>query len=244
MTYGAKASAAIGLPRWRQISEALRSAIANGALEAGARMPTEAALAAQFAVNRHTARRALEDLARAGLIRTEQGRGSFVAEDVLDYEVGARTRFSEWLQRHNREGAGKALDLREAVADATVAGGLGLEPGEPVVLMERLGVADGKPVCLTSHWFSPRRHPGILAALAREATITAAFAQVGVADFRRQSTRVTARMPTAQEAALLATPKARPLLVCENVNVDEGGRVVEFGLARYPTPRVQIVFEP
>jgi hypothetical protein len=28
------------------------------------------------------------------------------------------------------------------------------------------------------------------------------------------------------------------------VNVDEGGRVVEFGLARYPTPRVQIVFEP
>jgi len=34
------------------------------------------------------------------------------------------------------------------------------------------------------------------------------------------------------------------LLVTENVNVDRTGMVVEFGLSRYPTPRVQIVFEP
>ena len=39
-------------------------------------------------------------------------------------------------------------------------------------------------------------------------------------------------------------PRNRPLLVTENVNVDPAGAVVEFGLSRYPTPRVQIVFEP
>jgi len=65
-----------------------------------------------------------------------------------------------------------------------------------------------------------------------------------VADYRRQATRVTARMPTEHEAMLLGMPRNRPLLVTENVNVDSAGVVVEFGMSRYPTPRVQIVFEP
>jgi GntR family phosphonate transport system transcriptional regulator len=51
-------------------------------------------------------------------------------------------------------------------------------------------------------------------------------------------------MPQPREADLLHVPRNRPLLVAENVNVDQDGAVIEFCLARYPTPRVQIVFEP
>ena len=65
-----------------------------------------------------------------------------------------------------------------------------------------------------------------------------------MADYLRQSTRVSARLPSASEATALAMARGLPLLVCENVNVDRAGRIVEFGIARYPTPRVQIVFEP
>ena len=233
-----------GVTRWRQISQVLRGAIEAGEFPAGTRLPTEAALASQFAVNRHTARRAMEELARAGLVHTEQGRGSFVAEDVLDYQVGTRTRFSEWLRRHNRDGGGRVLELRQTVADASIASGLQVSAGDAVVLMHRLAVAEGKPVSLARHWFSPARLPGIFAALQSEPTITAALAQVGVADYLRRSTKVTARLPTAAEAALLETARGRPVLVCENVNVDSDGQIVEFGIARYPTPRVQIVFEP
>jgi GntR family phosphonate transport system transcriptional regulator len=65
-----------------------------------------------------------------------------------------------------------------------------------------------------------------------------------VEDYRRQATRVTARMPTEQEAQLLSLARNRPLLVTENTNVDGTGAVVEYGVSRYPTPRVQLVFEP
>ena len=233
-----------GVARWRQISQALRTAIEGGEFVPGMQLPTEAALAARFAVNRHTARRAIEDLARLGLVRTEQGRGSFVTEEVLEYRVGTRTRFSEWLRRHNRDGEGRVLELRETVADAAVASGLQVSAGDPVVLLERLAVTEGKPVSLARRWFSSARLPGLFAALQSEPTITAALARVGVADYLRQSTKVTARLPTATEATLLDMARARPLLVCENVNVDCDGRIVEFCIARYPTPRVQIVFEP
>jgi GntR family phosphonate transport system transcriptional regulator len=84
----------------------------------------------------------------------------------------------------------------------------------------------------------------MLAALQSGLGISAALASCGLADYRRQVTRVSARLPSPQEAKLLKMPRNQPLLVTENVNIDASGQVVEYGVGRYPTPRVQIVFEP
>ncbi len=232
-----------GVAVWRRITETLGREITGGAAP-GARLPTEAQLASRFGVNRHTVRRAMEELSRGGLVRVEQGRGAFVAEDVLEYNVSPRTRFSEWIRRHNKEPSGQVLRLAEVPAEREVASALGLRARGRVVLMERLGFADARPVSLGSHHFPAARLPGLLAALHETPSITAALRRVGVADYLRQVTRVTARLPNAEEVRLLRMPRSRPLLVCENVNVDRDGRVIEFCLARYPTPRVQIVCEP
>ena len=227
---------------WRQIEARLRGEIGH-AYPPGARLPSEADLSRRFGVNRHTLRRAMDELARGGLVRVEHGRGAFVPEDVLDYVVEPRTRFSEWVRRHNKEPSGRVLRLGEEPADAATASALGVAEGMSVVVMERLGLADGRPVSLGTHCFAPRLH-GMRDALASGKSVTTALRAVGVTDYVRRTTRVTARMPSAQEAELLRTARSRPLLVTENVNVDRKGAVVEFGVGRYPTPRVQIVFEP
>jgi GntR family transcriptional regulator, phosphonate transport system regulatory protein len=233
-----------GVALWRQIATTLQERIGAGTYPPGKQLPTEGELSSVFAVNRHTVRRALEELSRGGLIRIEQGRGSFVAEDVIDYTVGPRTRFSEWIRRHNKEPSGRVLRLTEMAAHAPVAAGLGIRTGAKVVVMERLGLADDRPVCLGSHHFPAARFRGLLEALRTSPTITEALRLVGVTDYMRQITRVTARLPTPEEATLLRTARTRPLLVTENVNVDRDGAIIEFGVAVYPTPRVQIVFEP
>ena len=71
-----------------------------------------------------------------------------------------------------------------------------------------------------------------------------ALRTVGVSDYLRQTSRVSARLPNAEEAELLRMARNRPVLVCENINVDRAGAVIEFAIGLYPTPRVQIVFEP
>jgi GntR family phosphonate transport system transcriptional regulator len=233
-----------GVSLWRQIVRTIEREIESGQHAPGAQLPTEAAMSARFGVNRHTVRRALEEMSRQGLVRVEQGRGSFVAEDVLDYTIVPRTRFSEWIRQHNKEPSGQTLELREIAADATVAAALGQRKGARVVLLERLGLADGRPVSLGTHHFPAARYPGLLAGLGDAGTISAALARQGVSDYRRLSTRVSARLPTPTEAQLLRMPRNRPLLVTENINVDQNGAVVEYGVTRYPTPRVQIVFEP
>jgi GntR family phosphonate transport system transcriptional regulator len=233
-----------GVALWRQIAGRLQQDIASGALPPGGRLPTEATLSADFKVNRHTVRRALEELSRAGLVRVEQGRGSFVAEDVLDYTVEPRTRFTEWIRKHNKEPSGRILRLKEIAAEAQVAAGLGIRIGSRVVLLERLGLADERPVSLSRHYFASGRMRGLLDALRSNSRITEALQAVGVSDYLRQVTRVTARLPTPTEAELLRTARTRPVLATENINVDRAGNVIEYGVACYPTPRVQIVFEP
>jgi GntR family phosphonate transport system transcriptional regulator len=233
-----------GVALWRQIASQVHQAIGAGTYAPGARLPTEAELSQHFEVNRHTVRRALEELSRAGLVRVEQGRGSFVAEDVIEYAVEPRTRFSEWIRKHNKEPSGRVLQLKETAATAQVAAGLGIRAGSRVVLMERLGMADGRPVSLASHYFPSARFRGLLDALRTASGITEALRAVGVSDYLRQTSRVSARLPSAEEAELLRMPRNRPVLVCENINVDRAGAIIEFATGLYPTPRVQIVFEP
>jgi GntR family phosphonate transport system transcriptional regulator len=239
-----EASRQSGLTLWRQIAETLRREIGGGEHPPGARLGTEAELAARFAVNRHTVRRALEELSRGGLLRVEQGRGTFVAEDVLDYTVGPRTRFTEWIHRHNKEPSGRVLRREQIAADTATAAALAIRPGARVVLLERLGFADETPVSLTRHYFPASRLRGIFNALGATPRITEALRDVGVEDYVRQVTKVTARAPTAAEAELLRMAPNRPVLVTESINVDRAGTVVEFSVGCYPTPRVQIVFEP
>jgi GntR family phosphonate transport system transcriptional regulator len=81
-------------------------------------------------------------------------------------------------------------------------------------------------------------------ALRANASITAALAAIGIADFIRSWTRVSARSPGAREARLLRMARTDPLLACEALNVTQAGAPTEFGVSCYPAPRVQLIFEP
>lgn len=231
-------------PLWRRIATELATEFETAQLPPGTRLPTESALASRFDVNRHTIRRALETLVRSGQVRVEQGKGAFIADDVLDYEISTRTRFSEWIRRQNRVPDGRTLRLRTVAANAAIADALRLAEGSQLILLERIALADGVPLSLADHYFPADRLPGIADALQRINSITEALRAVGVDDYVRHSTHVIARMPTAAEAEHLQMPRTRPLLVCDNINVDRTGIPVEFGRSRHPSSRVQLVFEP
>ncbi|PWS36314.1 phosphonate metabolism transcriptional regulator PhnF [Falsiroseomonas bella] len=232
-----------GIALWRQIQHTLEAEIADGRHKPGARLPTEAELSARFAVNRHTVRRAMEELQGRGLVRIEQGRGSFVAEDVVDYRLGPRTRFSENIRAQNREPAGRILRIAEVPAEAGLAEALGIRRGRAVVLVERLALADGRPVVIGTHHFPAARFPQLPELLAQNPSITAALAACGVPDYRRRVTRITARLPTPEEADLLQQSRSRPVLVTEAVNTDPAGAVVDVTQSRYAAGRVQLVVE-
>jgi GntR family transcriptional regulator len=74
-------------PLYAQVADDLAARISDLGLQPDVRLPSEAELAAAYRVHRLTVRRALSDLARAGLLRVEHGVGTFVAAPVLRHRV-------------------------------------------------------------------------------------------------------------------------------------------------------------
>jgi GntR family transcriptional regulator len=68
-----------GVPIYRQIQDLVRFGVASGQLLPGEQLPTVRALAVELAVNPNTVIRAYTELEREGILRTEQGTGTFVA---------------------------------------------------------------------------------------------------------------------------------------------------------------------
>ncbi len=58
-------------------------------------LPPESQLASRFDVNRHTVRRAIDELVFNGLIERQQGRGNMVVHQPYSYPLHAKAHFTE-----------------------------------------------------------------------------------------------------------------------------------------------------
>lgn len=233
-----------GLAIWKHLEIQLADEIGKGAFGDEGRLPTEAALAKRFAVNRHTIRRAISALSERGLVRVERGRGMFVQDVMIDYPLTRRTSFSANLLGQGRAPANETIAIKELKANDAVASALALQTGAELICRESTGFADDVPIATSLTCFPKRRFPGLAEQFLKMTSISAALEACGVGDYRRLSTRIFTRLPTSAEAAALRQPMAQPVLVTEAIDVDQEGRPISFGETCFAGARVQITVEP
>jgi GntR family transcriptional regulator, phosphonate transport system regulatory protein len=236
-------ASATGVTLWRRIADDLERAIAAGDFAAGEKLPGETEIAARFAVNRHTVRRAIGELAGRGLVRAARGSGTFVEGGRLAYPISRRTRFSEIVGTAGLEAGGRLVASRVEPADRAVARGLRLPKGTPVVRLDAVRSANGVPLCLGTTWLPAARAPDAAKVYETTRSITRMLAAVGIRDYRRHSTRVTAGIADAIEAARLDLAPGRPLLVVESIDVTPDGTPIATSIARFAADRVELMVE-
>lgn len=230
------------LPLWKSISDALRRDISDGRYARGAKLPTEAELSARFGVNRHTVRHALSVLADEGLVYTRRGAGAFVAADVTEYPIGRRVRFHQNLRAAGREPEKRRLTVEQRTSTQKEADALDLETGAPVLEYLGLSLSDAVPIAIFSSVFPITRLPGLVEILKEVTSVTEALRHVGVADYTRSSTRLTAIPADASQALHLRIAQGAPLLRSQGVNVS-AGVPVEYGTAWFAGERTALVLD-
>jgi len=112
----------------------------------GDRLPSEKELCATFRVSRATVQQALDLFEREGVIRRDQGRGTFYVGPREARTEQEPSRLLESVIR-DREGTETRL-LRKSVQipPARIAQRLGLTREDRVVTLERLGLVGGAPI--------------------------------------------------------------------------------------------------
>ena len=84
-------------PKYQQIKERLQRLIADGGIDH--RVPSENELARQYCVSRMTARKALNELLRDGLVERIPGKGTFVKQPHITQAYFHIHAFSENASR-------------------------------------------------------------------------------------------------------------------------------------------------
>src|SRR5439155_20280815 len=125
----------------------LTEGIGPGPLAAGSRLPSDPELPAEFGVSRAILREALRALEGKGLVHRRWGSGTYVTE---------RTRVANSLEENfGVSDAIRAAGMQAGIeqgrkwtgpASASEAERLGLDPGQDVLVVERVRTADGRPV--------------------------------------------------------------------------------------------------
>jgi GntR family phosphonate transport system transcriptional regulator len=230
-------------PVYVQIADELRQNINDGIYKAGDKLPTEQQLSLRFGVNRHTLRRAISLLKSEGLLLVDQGRGTFIANAVIRYPIGKRVRYNETLKAQGHEASFQVLRSLEIPAESAVAEALEIKVGSPVGLSERLGLADDQPISVSTSYFPLSLFPDILIHCQQARSISTMLREIYNCDHIRRSTRISARLVKRQDARLLEFPLNHPILLAESVNVDQHGRVIQYGVTRFRGDRMELVFE-
>jgi Transcriptional regulators len=147
-----------------EVRRALAEQIGSGRLRPGQRLGAERALAAEFGVSRATLRQALAVLEEGGVVRRVPGRGggTFVAKGKIERDLSRIVGVPALLRSQGVVAGTRVLSARLAEADDITAQALHARPGELVVDLARIRLADGSPFSLEHARFPARRFPGLL----------------------------------------------------------------------------------
>ncbi|WP_432745412.1 GntR family transcriptional regulator [Streptomyces sp. JH002] len=228
----------------RRIAEEFRRAIAAGEIKPGDKLPSERKIAEKYETARNTAREAIRLLAEQGLVTAKQGKGVFVREEQKLFRFGGdrysmknrATGLTPFRLECKKQGKTPRIEVESIAREKPpqdVAERLKVQSDEQSVLhRENHYFADDEPVQIVSTYLRWEEAKGTL--LMEEKTgpngIYGRLEELGhVMTSGRDE--VTARMPGADETAVLQLPPGVPVLEVLHTSFDQAEE--PFEVTRY-----------
>lgn len=239
-------------PLWSQVLSDLRRRIASG--EFAERFPGDLELVEQYGVSRHTVREAVRHLQDGGTLERRRGLGSRLVGRGIEQPLGTLYSLFRSVEAAGMTQRSVVVHLDRRQDDAAAA--MLERPGEELVYLQRVRLADGSPIALDASWM-----PAALAAPLLEADFghTALYEELaercGVHPGAGWE-RIRPVLPTPAERELLHLGPRKPALAVERLtygpddttpvewrkSVVRGDRFTF--VARWGAAKIDTTFEP
>ncbi|MCV2401819.1 GntR family transcriptional regulator [Marinomonas sp. C2222] len=211
--------------------------------ESGDLLPPEQKLAQRFAVNRHTVRRAIDELVQDGLIKRFQGLGNQVTQPAIDYALDNQSCFT-----YNLSKAGMTLDTQ--VLGCT-------EKRLPKDLTQRLQVDENLQSVQIKTCRSINQQPTTLIKhhlFGVSLNVMRGYQSGSLHKYlqthyqyqaKRGKTRLKARMPTLDECQQLNIGRGVPVMeIHSNYYLVESGELMEYSISISRSDTFEYSVEP
>lgn len=226
------------VPLYYQLKQIVRTEIERGIYRSGDRLPSETEMIQKYGVSRITVRQALSELESEGVVVRRHGRGTYVAERNIEHDLVRLTDFVEDMELAGLAPSSQVLAMKREFATFPIAEALKIAVGEEVVRVDRLRLADQRPIAYDTTWL-PLRFGLLLSEveLAHETIFhileTRYSIPIEIGVFH-----ITASNATMEQARLLDIPTNAALLLIRRISYTTGEVPVYIQDRYYRTDRV------
>ncbi|PJM93582.1 GntR family transcriptional regulator [Streptomyces sp. CB01373] len=244
----------------QEIAHDLREQILSGGLAGGAALPSESRMMSEYGYSRETIRAGVRLLVEEGLVVTGQGQGKYVREHyppvvwnwtTLESRsrhataVEGQTAGDQWASVIAENGNAPRQDITVSIVEppSHVRARLELPEDGLAVARKRVRYIDNRPYALADSYFPQALVNGTPLMEPRDVSAPGGIlASVGLVQAKYVD-EISVRMPTRQEAELLALPAATPIAEHTRTGYDAGGRPLRCMVTILPGDRHKILYE-
>ncbi|MFE0651813.1 GntR family transcriptional regulator [Streptomyces sp. NPDC059534] len=244
----------------QEIAADLRDQIARGTLTPGDPLPSESKMMAEYGYSRETIRAGVRVLVDEGLVVTGQGQGKYVREDYPpvvwnwstlesrsrhENSAEGKTAGDQWATAVAQEGKAPRQEITVSIVEPPrhVRESLALPDGGLAVARKRIRYVDNRPYALADSYFPQELVAGTLLMEPRDVSAPGGvLASVGLIQAKYLD-EIAVRMPTKQEAELLALPAATPVAEHTRTGYDADGKPLRCMVTILPGDRHKILYE-
>ncbi|MFJ4650237.1 GntR family transcriptional regulator [Nocardia sp. NPDC088792] len=221
------------MPKSYRVRTELESLLAE--LHEGDQLPSERDLAVRCGVARETVRQALRELLVEGRIR-RKGRGTVVSRPKMVQPLSLRS-YTEGALKFGRTPGRLLVSWTDIPADADLARDLAVAPGDLVMHLERVLLADGERIGLESTWMPLPRFAFLRDTYDPSTSLYTATRGSGVV-YVSATERIETMLASPREAALLECTTALPMLLLHRRSIDAEGIPIERVRSLYRGDRI------
>jgi GntR family transcriptional regulator len=214
------------VPLYYQLAVSIENAILSGELAPGDRLENELSLTTRLGLSRPTARQAISELVKKGLLVRKRGVGTQVIRSQFSRDERLTSLNEDLVQAGRRPGT-EVLSYSVGSLDADVAASLDAELVQSdFIKVRRLRLADDVPLAVLTNYLPAGFD--ISEADLRTKSLYGCLRALGV-NLKIAHQRISARLMTAEEARWLDDEPPAACLAVDRIAYDDTGHFVEFG---------------
>jgi GntR family transcriptional regulator len=224
-----------GVPAYKKIQSAILEQVEGGHLKPGDAVQSERELARIHSVSLMTARHALTQLEREGLVIRRRGAGTFVAPPKIHFNK--LTGFTEQMSGRGLVSFSRTLSAKVITGEPEIAARLNLSPADNLVRVERLRLGASEPFALETCYLSAERYGGLVQAPLERGSLFAILEHDYKLQIAHADEEIDAIAADAKTADLFSVPKGSPFLRIRQVIYSTAGRPEIYVLGIYRADR-------
>lgn len=216
-----------------QIKDIYRQRILSGELKPGDKIESEMEIQRKFGVSRITARQAILDLEKEGMVNRGRGKGTFVIwKPAIKEKLTSIKSFSHEMQLHGRVPGTSNFTIRKEYVNPEVAEIFQMPKAEEMYCFRRVRTADDVKLVYVVSYFP------LDADIPSEEVLMNSSAYDKLAEFKigtptRIEEEFSAEIPHDEVRESLNIPKTQPVLARIRVSYDSNDNVIDYTICYY-----------